>query len=143
MSKACQAHTGCWSGTTFTRMKKYLSILPLAALLLAGCQAQDSIQIPSTQPDMRGSITNIKKTSSKKKEGVAVVLVESVEGLQTGHPKATLRIDAKTHIQNVEGATLRLEHLREGQLVEAWFDDQVMESFPVQAHASAVRVSNY
>ena len=37
---------------------------------------------------------------------------------------------------------VRLEHLREGQLVEAWFDEQVMESFPVQAHATAIRVSN-
>lgn len=123
-------------------MRRCLSILPLVALLLAGCQTQDGFQIPNTQPDMRGSITNIKKTNSKKKEGVAVVLVESVEGVQTNYTQATLRIDAKTYIENLQGATLRLEHLREGQLVEAWFDEQVMESFPVQAHASAVRVSN-
>ncbi|MBX0335248.1 YobA family protein [Pontibacter sp. HSC-14F20] len=123
-------------------MKRYLSSLPLAILFLAGCQTQDRFQIPSTQPDMRGNITNIKKTNSKTKEGVAVVLVESVEGVQTGHTKATLRIDAKTYIENVEGAALRLEHLREGQLVEAWFDEQIMESFPVEAHAAAVRVSN-
>ncbi|PVY43076.1 DUF3221 domain-containing protein [Pontibacter virosus] len=123
-------------------MRKYLSILSLAALLLAGCQTQDGFQIPNTQPDMRGSITNIKKTNSKKKEGVAVVMVESVEGVPTTLTKATLRIDAKTYIENLQGATLRLEHLREGQLVEAWFDEQVVEASPVQAHASAIRVSN-
>ena len=122
-------------------MKKYLTIFPLAVLLLAGCQTQDGFQIPNSQPDMRGSITNIKKTNSKKKEGIAVVMVESVEGVQTGLTKATLRIDAKTYIENVEGATLRLEQLREGQLVEAWFDEQPMDSFRVQAHAAAIRVS--
>ncbi|PKV63274.1 DUF3221 domain-containing protein [Pontibacter ramchanderi] len=123
-------------------MRRYLHLLPLTALLLAGCQTQDGFHIPNTQPDMRGNITNIKKTNSKKKEGVAVVLVESVEGIKTNHTQATLRIDAKTYIENTEGATLRLEHLREGQMVEAWFDGEVMESFPIQAHASAIRVSN-
>ncbi|SIR09669.1 DUF3221 domain-containing protein [Pontibacter lucknowensis] len=123
-------------------MRRYLYILPFAALLLVGCQTQDGFQIPNTQPDIKGNITNIKKTNSKKKEGVAVILVESVEGMQTNHAKATLRIDGKTHIENTEGATLRLEHLREGHLVEAWFDEQVMESFPVQAHATAIRVSH-
>ena len=122
-------------------MKKYLNIFPLAALLLAGCQTQDGFQIPDSQPDMRGSITNIKKTNSKKKEGVAVVMVESVEGVQTSRTKATLRIDAKTYIENVEGATLRLEQLREGQLVEAWFEEQPMDSLPAQTHAAAIRVS--
>jgi uncharacterized protein YcfL len=122
-------------------MRRYFSILPLAALLLVGCQAQDTRQIPNTQPDIKGNITSVKKTNSKKNAGVAVLLVESVEGIQTNHTKATLRIDANTYIQNLDGATIRLDQLREGQLVEAWFDDQVMESFPVQAHAAAIRVS--
>jgi hypothetical protein len=112
------------------------------ALLLAGCQTQDGPYIPNTQPDMRGNITSLKKTNSKKKAGVAVLLVESVEGVQTNHTKATLRIDANTHIETLDGSTLKLDHLREGQLVEAWFDDQVIESFPIQAHAVAIRISN-
>lgn len=123
-------------------MRRYTYILPLFALLLAGCQTQDSPHIPNTQPDMRGNITSLKKTNSKKKDGIAIVLVESVEGIHTNHTQATLRIDAKTHIEGVDGATLRLENLREGQMVEAWFDEQVMESFPIQAHAAAIRVSN-
>lgn len=123
-------------------MRRYISILPLVALLLAGCQTQDGAQIPNTQPDMRGNITSLKKTNSKKKAGVAILLVEAVEGIQTNHTQATLRIDADTHIEGVDGATLRLEQLREGQHVEAWFNGQVMESFPIQAHATAIRVSN-
>ncbi|WP_299702506.1 DUF3221 domain-containing protein [uncultured Pontibacter sp.] len=123
-------------------MRRFISILPVVALLLAGCQAQDGSQIPSTQPDMRGNIISLKKTNSKKKAGVAILLVESVEGVQTNHTKATLRIDGDTHIEGIDGAILRLEQLREGQLVEAWFGDEVMESFPVQAHATAIRVSN-
>lgn len=110
--------------------------------LLAGCQTQDSPRRPITQPNIKGNITNIKKTNSKKKEGVAVVLVEAVEGLYTSHDKATLRIDKKTHIETTDGRLLRIDHLREGQLVEVWFDGQALESDPVQAHASAVRIGN-
>jgi hypothetical protein len=124
-------------------MRRYIRILPFAALLtLAGCQTQDGPYIPNTQPDVRGNITNIKKTNSKKKEGVAVVLIESIDGVYTKHDKATLRIDAKTHIEAIDGAPLRLDNLREGQMVEVWFDGQVMESYPVQAHASAIRIGN-
>jgi hypothetical protein len=90
---------------------------------------------------MRGNIMSLKKTHSKKKAGVAILLVESVEGEQTNHTKATLRIDGNTHIEGVDGATLRLEQLREGLQVEAWFGEQVRESSPVQAHATAIRVS--
>lgn len=123
-------------------MRRFISILPVVALLLAGCQAQDGSKIPSTLPDMRGNIISLKKTNSKKKAGVAILLVESVEGIQTNYTKATLRIDGDTHIEGIDGAILRLEQLREGQLVEAWFGEEVMESFPVQAHATAIRVSN-
>lgn len=123
-------------------MKRYLSLLPVLALLLAACQAQDTRQIPNTQPDVRGNITSLKKTNSKKQAGVAEVLVESVEGIETKHTKASLRIDGNTHIETLDGTTLRLEQLREGQMVEAWFDDPIMESFPVQAHAAAIRVNN-
>lgn len=123
-------------------MRHYFSILPLAALLLAGCQTQDGYQIPDTQPDMRGNITSLKKTNSKKSASVAVLLVESIESVQTNRTKANLRIDGNTYIEDQDGASLRIEQLREGQVVEAWFDEQVVESFPEQAHASAIRVSN-
>jgi hypothetical protein len=124
-------------------MKKYISYLPLAALLLVACQTQDTRQIPDTLPDVHGNITNLKKTNAKKDAAVAVVLVEAVEGIKTNHTKASLRIDNKTLIEGQDGAVLKLEQLREGQLVEVWFGDPVMESFPVQAHAAAIRVSNY
>lgn len=123
-------------------MKKYFSLLPVVALLLVACQTQDTRKIPSTQPDVRGNITNLKRSNSKNNAAVAEVLVEAVEGVETPHTKASLRIDNKTLIENLDGSTLSLEQLEEGQLVEAWFDDPVMESFPVQAHATAVRVSN-
>jgi predicted transcriptional regulator len=123
-------------------MKTYVRILLIAVFLLVACQKQDIQKIPSTQPDVRGNITNLKKTNSKKKEGVAEVLVEAVEGVETNHTKASLRIDNKTLIEGLDGSTLRPEQLQEGQMVEAWFEDPVMESYPVQAHAAAVRVSN-
>ncbi|WP_033317047.1 DUF3221 domain-containing protein [Pontibacter roseus] len=125
-------------------MRRLLNILPVVILmLLVACQVQDSQQIPSTQPDVRGSIASLKKTNSKKSVGVAEVLVEAVEGVETSHAKASLRIDDKTLIQAMDGSTLKLEQLREGQIVEAWLEDPVMESYPIQAHASAVRVNYY
>ncbi|MBD1396904.1 DUF3221 domain-containing protein [Pontibacter sp. JH31] len=123
-------------------MKRYFSLLPILALLLSACQAQDTHQIPNTLPDVHGYITSLKKTNSKKKAGVAEVLVESIEGVETNHARASLRIDGSTYIESLDGSIIPLDQLREGQMVEAWFDTPVMETFPVQAHASAIRVSN-
>lgn len=122
-------------------MKRYFSILFLAVFILTACQTEDTQTLPTTQPDMKGNIASLKRTNGKKSSAVAIVLVEAVEGIETNYPKASLRIDGNTYIEGIDGAILRLENLREGQLVEAWFEGQVMESFPIQAHASAIRVN--
>jgi hypothetical protein len=123
-------------------MKRYFSLLYLAVFMLLGCQRETPKRMPDTLPDIRGNITNLKKTATKKNEkSVAMVMVQSVEGSDVRLPRASIRIDQNTLIETKSGGTLKLEQLREGQQVEAWFSGPVMESDPVQAQALAIRIN--
>ncbi|MFD2245845.1 YobA family protein [Pontibacter ruber] len=123
-------------------MKKYAGLLYLFVALLFSCQRETPKRMPDTLPDIRGNITNLKKTTTKKGENsVAVVMVQSVEGNDIQIPRASIRIDQHTLIENQSGGTVKLEHLREGQQVEAWFSGPTKESDPVQAQALAIRVN--
>lgn len=113
----------------------------LAFLLLAGCRGDEPKRMPDTLPDVRGIIRDIQRTSENGGEATAVVMVEAVQGIEVRYPKASITIDKSTLLETPEGEPLQLEQLQEGQEVEAWLEGEVMESFPVQAKAKAVRVA--
>ncbi|WP_241739265.1 YobA family protein [Pontibacter beigongshangensis] len=123
-------------------MKRTTPLLYLLAFLLASCSGDTARRIPDTVPDVQGTITSLKKTAAKNKDNnLAVILVESQEETTSIYARASIKIDSNTHIEDQDGGVLKPEQLREGQLVEAWLEGPVMESDPVQAYATAVRVS--
>lgn len=123
-------------------MKWLIPFVLIFNIILLGCSTQDAGKIPDTQPDMMGKITKIKRTAAKNKSHVATILVEPPAGLNSHHSKANIKVDQNTLIQNLEGEPLKLEHLREGLKVEAWFDGPTIETDPIQVHAKAIRVSD-
>ena len=111
-------------------------------LLLAWCCScsDEPKRMPDTLPDVHGYIGEIKRTANKSGVVKAVIMVKAVEGLEGDYPDASLRIDENTLIEDATGKELKLEQLREGHEVQAWFEGDVMESMPVQGYAKAMRV---
>ncbi len=117
-----------------------LTTVVCSTFILWGCSSEEPGQLPNTTPDIRGSITTFKKAAAKKDNSVTMVLVEAAEKHSTKFRKANLRIDSATIIKNKKGDDLRLGQLQQGQQIEAWFEEPVLESDPVQAHAAALRI---
>lgn len=108
--------------------------------MLFSCR-QEPKRMPDTLPDVYGYITDIKFTSENKGKAKAVVAVKSLEGVETSYKNASVKIDEHTLIEDETGEALKLDQLREGHQIQAWFDGDVLESQPVQGHAKAVRIS--
>lgn len=115
-----------------------LSLLLLTVLL--SCR-QEPKRMPDTQPDVYGYIKNIKFTSQNGKKAKAVVAVKALEGVTANYKDASVQIDNHTLIEDKTGEMLKLEELREGHQIEAWFDGEVLGDKPVQGHAKAVRIT--
>ncbi|GAB3535176.1 hypothetical protein GCM10027443_23610 [Pontibacter brevis] len=96
--------------------------------------------MPDTLPDVHGYIDDIKRTASNGNSAKAVIMVKTIEGLEANHPQASVRIDENTLIEDATGKALKLEQLREGHEVQAWFEGDILESMPVQGYAKAMRV---
>lgn len=116
----------------------------LAALLLsilAGCRGEEPKRMPDTLPDVHGYISHIKKTSEKSEKSRAVILVKAIDTSDVKYKEANIQVDKNTLIETSDGAHLKLEQLREGQEVEAWFEGEVMDSVPVQGYVKGLRVT--
>ena len=114
----------------------------LTLLLLSGCSDEPK-RIPDTLPDVHGYIGSIKRTASNDEAVKAIVMVKAIEGLQADYPDASIRIDEDTKIEDADGKPLKLEQLREGHEIQAWFEEGgVLESMPVQGYAKAIRVKD-
>ncbi|TXK38011.1 DUF3221 domain-containing protein [Pontibacter qinzhouensis] len=123
-------------------MKRITPLLYLLAFVLASCSGDTSNRIPDTVPDIEGNITTLKKATTKNKDNsLAVLLVEAQEETSNTYQKASIKVDSKTHLEDQNGGILKLEQLREGYKIEAWLEGPIMESDPVQAYATAIRVS--
>nr|WP_233150274.1 DUF3221 domain-containing protein [Pontibacter sp. BT310] len=68
-------------------------------------------------------------------------MVEAEKGNKGIYPQASVKVDENTLIEDNNGKRLKAGQLRQGQLVEIWFDGAVMESMPVQGTAIAIRAS--
>ncbi len=108
-------------------------------MFLSGC-SQEPKRIPDTLPDVHGYIGSIKRSSNKGNTAKAVVMVKALEGIEVRYPNANISVDEHTKIEDMTGKTLKLEQLREGHEIQAWFDGDVQESMPVQGYAQAIRV---
>ena len=114
----------------------------LTLMLLCGCSDEPK-RIPDTLPDVHGYIGSIKRTASNDEAVKAIVMVKAIEGLQADYPDASIRIDEDTKIEDADGKPLKLEQLREGHEIQAWFEEGgMLESMPVQGYAKAVRVKD-
>ena len=118
-----------------------LVLSALLILVLASCRGGEPKRMPDTLPDVHGYISSIKKTNGKSDGSKAVVLVKALSGIETTHKEANIRIDENTLIETQAGEELKVEQLREGQEVEAWFEGEVMESMPVQGYVKALRIT--
>ncbi|WP_147294259.1 DUF3221 domain-containing protein [Pontibacter diazotrophicus] len=96
--------------------------------------------MPDTLPDVHGYIGDIKRTANNGGEAKAVIMVKTIEGLEANYPEASVRIDENTLIEATTGEPLKLEQLREGHEVQAWFEGGITETMPVQGYAKAMRV---
>lgn len=113
----------------------------LLHLLFYSSCSNEPKRIPDTLPDVHGYIGSIKRTGSKNSVAKAVVMVKAMEGLEADYPDASIRIDESTKIEDTKGKPLKLEQLREGHEIQAWFEGDILESMPVQGYAKAIRVT--
>jgi hypothetical protein len=123
------------------RNHKHPFVFLLLILLMASSCSKQPKRMPDTLPDVHGYIGDIKRTANKDGAAKAVVMVKAMEGLEADFPDASIRIDGNTLIQDMNGKNLKLDQLREGHEVQAWFDGDVLESMPVQGNAKAIRVA--
>lgn len=122
-------------------MKKHpLIYLYFALLLLFSSCSDEPKRIPDTLPDVHGYIGSIKRTANNSDAAKAVVMVKAMEGLEADYPDASIRIDDNTKIEDMNGKPLKLEQLREGHEIQAWFEGDALETMPVQGYAKAIRV---
>lgn len=111
----------------------------LLLTLLSSCR-QEPKRMPDTLPDVYGYITDIKFTSKNDEKAKALVAVKSLEGVPANYADASVSIDESTLIEDEAGEQLKLDQLREGHQIQAWFDGDVLENRPVRGKAKAVRI---
>jgi hypothetical protein len=93
---------------------------------------------PNGPPSIRGTITSLTPVA-----GQGVILVEERPQDQAGSNKASVTVNAATRIYRGRvGASTKgsFGDLRNGQIVEVWFDGPVLTSYPVQATASVILI---
>jgi hypothetical protein len=119
-------------------------ILGVAAMALVFCPAcsgagsrpgpghRTAPDVVTTEiPSIRGRITQ--RTPER-------ILIEEEPLDSAGSAKASVRLTRSTLVVRGSGEAVDPDELRTGQQVSAWFEGPVMESYPVQATAGAVRI---
>lgn len=121
------------------------TIALLAGLLLLpplGCAGPGSRSHPgqvasdvvsNEPPSIQGTVTERSRDR---------ILIEEEPLDSSGSAKASVQLTPSTRILRIGGDTGAMDDLRKGQRVSAWFDGPVMQSYPVQARAKAVRIES-
>lgn len=125
-----------------SRKINLLTILVTALLLFTGCRDSELKRMPDTLPDIRGDITAISKADQNQKDNSVTILVEAPEDRKERVPEASIIVTEETKIEDSTGKSLSVDALRQGQEVEVWFGETIMESLPVQTDAIAIRIRN-
>jgi hypothetical protein len=118
----------------------YIPIVLLLLLAITSCRGDKPKRMPDTLPDVHGYISQIKRTTQKQDKYKATIMVKAIEGVDVKYPVASIQLDKETLIESQTGEHLKLELLREGHEIKAWFDGEVLESYPVQGYVKAIRV---
>lgn len=118
----------------------------MAALLFAGlwgCSTGNTdVQLPATNPDIQGVITQVNNA-----DGAFHIMVEAdpsdsvMSASPAGTPKSRVRITERAQLLARKGIELRAittSDLNEGRVVSVWFDGPVLQSYPSQSGAKVV-----
>ena len=98
----------------------------------AGSRQRQDV-VTSEAPSIQGTVT--RKMPDR-------ILIEEEPLDSTGSAKANVRLTSSTRVLRSSGEDSRPDDLRVGQKVSAWFNGPVMQSYPVQATARAVRIES-
>src|ERR1700694_5109141 len=112
-----------------------LALLVIAAGIALVVRTQADAA-PSGPPSIRGTITTVSPLV-----GQGVIMVEERPQDLAGSNKASVTVNASTRIYRgrISASTKgSFGDLRNGQIVEVWFDGPVLTSYPVQAAASVI-----
>lgn len=117
-------------------MKKIILLISIFLLLtVVGC----SKEITEEKLSIRGEITNVSLDDNGK---ITTILVEGKLEQDTQHDKASVFIGEKTKIyDNDTKEELERNALKKGTKVEIIFKGPVRESYPVQADAKIIRIT--
>jgi hypothetical protein len=111
-------------------------VLLLSLMLFCSCAGrQDKSELPATQPDITGWITQLTTTDKFR------MRVEAEPGDSTHAAKAVVLVSPQARILERSGDelhTIKSEDLKEGDSVSVWFDGPVLMSYPMQAGAKIV-----
>jgi hypothetical protein len=123
------------------KLKPYLLLVSILIVsILSSCRGDKPKRMPDTLPDVHGYISSIKTATQNQDQYKAIIMVKAIEGINTKYKEASIQVDKKTLIESKTGKHLKFEQLREGHEIEAWFDGEIMESYPVQGYVKAIRV---
>lgn len=103
------------------------------AFALAGCET------PEGDPGANGRVTSYERLPNR---GL-VLFVDGAE-LGEGFPSASVAVTGDTRVLMDDGGSFyvpsSIDEIREGDIVEVWFDGPVRESFPVQGTAGTLLI---
>ena len=116
-------------------MERYL-LVPVSALIIAGCARAPEVEMPAREPFTRGPIRSVTHHSTASRY---LVREQSAAGEDCG---IAATADARTrYLSRVGGGAPRMldrAALSEGDTVEVYVDGPVALSCPPQGHASAI-----
>jgi hypothetical protein len=112
----------------------------LALLFLYGCRETELKRMPDTFPDIKGKIISLSNSDEEKDRATLTIVVKAMEGMDVKVTEANIKVTEETLIKTKSGRKLSAEMLQQGQEIEVWLGPQIMESFPVQATAIAIRL---
>ena len=123
------------------RIPKYSVLAPLVLLAL-GCAGPGSRSYPDQHPPdvVTSEAPSIQGMITQKFSGRILIEEEPLDS--SGSAKASVRLTRSTRILRSGGEPAREDDLQKGQRVSAWFDGPVLQSYPVQATAGAVRIES-
>lgn len=108
-------------------------------LLLFSCRDSELKRMPDTLPDLRGNINSL--SVSEQDKGHLTILVKSEKETAAEVTEASVNVTEETLIEDSTGKKYSPEALQQGQEIEVWFGESVMETMPVQTNAIAIRIT--
>ncbi len=114
----------------------------MALVLLVACRGDEPKRMPDTIPEITGTITTLTQTDATKQNIQLQIIVTATDKEAGQYPQASIKVLDETLIETDKGKRVKAGKLREGQLVNVWFNDGVIaESMPVQVSAKAIKVN--